>query len=414
VDGEIRGKAGKTLSYKQAVKWEKKHRKGTRQPMIMSTGSGFWPSGAFLEKYWEYEGECKSKGEIPLSAEQYYDSTVRRNPLSKLALKTRSGKVYRGSILIRIRPKELWQRDGSLSAGVALARDFKEPPPEDIWVDETELPEEIIVALRRRGFHLVPENVRGKGSALAFDTQPAGTINDWTLNSFVKTLETQGYSVNLEHEKQIIPVKSEKMAIAKGGKVKDTFVKVNPTDIQSLLFDKAKWTVERAKKWLKKRGFRTGDLGKGGPRADYYHFTQFKTKKPFRYRNMIFGSKGLGIKSSIEFRGPKPASVNPKAKRNNPNPGHGHFHQSGAYLRPRTNPTVRRNDPEPDRFRGGLGRPSSRLHDPDPRSYRSRYAFGEGHGVASRLHANPSPYPETRARWQRERIQQRRAMYSQR
>jgi len=32
------------MSYQQEVKWEKKHRKGTHQHVIMSTGSGPWPS----------------------------------------------------------------------------------------------------------------------------------------------------------------------------------------------------------------------------------------------------------------------------------------------------------------------------------------------------------------------------------
>lgn len=31
------------MSYQQAMKWAKKHPKGTRQPMIFSTGSGPWP-----------------------------------------------------------------------------------------------------------------------------------------------------------------------------------------------------------------------------------------------------------------------------------------------------------------------------------------------------------------------------------
>ncbi len=33
------------MSYAQAMKWGRTHHKGTHQPVIMSTGSGPWPSG---------------------------------------------------------------------------------------------------------------------------------------------------------------------------------------------------------------------------------------------------------------------------------------------------------------------------------------------------------------------------------
>jgi len=69
----IEGAKGKAMSYKQAMRWGKKHPKGTRQPMVFSTGSGFWPSGAFLEDYWKYRTECAAKGVEPLGCEAYYN-----------------------------------------------------------------------------------------------------------------------------------------------------------------------------------------------------------------------------------------------------------------------------------------------------------------------------------------------------
>jgi len=63
------------MSYSQAMKWAKKHRKGTRQPIIMSAGSGFWPSGSFLEEdYWPYVERCKQEGKEPMECETYYRS----------------------------------------------------------------------------------------------------------------------------------------------------------------------------------------------------------------------------------------------------------------------------------------------------------------------------------------------------
>ena len=61
------------MSYEQAVKWQKKHRKQTLRNVIMSTGSGFWPSGAFLrEDYGPYVEECNRQGKEPMSCEAYY------------------------------------------------------------------------------------------------------------------------------------------------------------------------------------------------------------------------------------------------------------------------------------------------------------------------------------------------------
>ena len=66
------------MSYAQAVNWSKRHPKGHKTPVIMSTGSGFWPSGAFLrEDYWPYLEQCKRDGVEPVSCEAYYRRQVK-------------------------------------------------------------------------------------------------------------------------------------------------------------------------------------------------------------------------------------------------------------------------------------------------------------------------------------------------
>jgi hypothetical protein len=61
------------MSYKQAMKWQRTHRKGTRQPVLMSTGSGFWPAHRWLENdYWPYLERCKIAGIEPMPCESYY------------------------------------------------------------------------------------------------------------------------------------------------------------------------------------------------------------------------------------------------------------------------------------------------------------------------------------------------------
>lgn len=61
------------MSYSQAIKWGRKHPKGTRQPVIMSTGSGFWPSRGFLEgDYWPYVDACRAAAVEPVGCEYFY------------------------------------------------------------------------------------------------------------------------------------------------------------------------------------------------------------------------------------------------------------------------------------------------------------------------------------------------------
>jgi hypothetical protein len=61
------------MSYSQTMKWNTKHRKGTSQPLILSTGSGLWLSGAFLrDEYKPYTDACLSLGVDPVTAARLY------------------------------------------------------------------------------------------------------------------------------------------------------------------------------------------------------------------------------------------------------------------------------------------------------------------------------------------------------
>ena len=55
------------------------------------------------------------------------------------------------------------------------------------------------------------------------------------------------------------------------------------SETQSILFDKAKWTITQAKKWLRDNGFSTPAVDKGGTRARYYRFRQ---QDPDQYSSM--------------------------------------------------------------------------------------------------------------------------------
>ena len=65
------------MSYKKAMKWNRQHPKGTKQPVIMHTNSGFWPSGAFGEKWRTYAQEQEEKGLPYMDCESYYKSQLR-------------------------------------------------------------------------------------------------------------------------------------------------------------------------------------------------------------------------------------------------------------------------------------------------------------------------------------------------
>ncbi len=65
------------MSYTKMMKWNKRHRKGTRQPILMHTNSGFTPSIAFLDKYFEYRAKCEAGGIEPIECQQYYNESLR-------------------------------------------------------------------------------------------------------------------------------------------------------------------------------------------------------------------------------------------------------------------------------------------------------------------------------------------------
>jgi hypothetical protein len=79
------------MSYSQTMKWGTKHRKGTRQPVIMSTGSGIWLSGAFIaQDYLPYTAECQKLGVRPIDAESLYrhitTTKIQRGPSGYAAM----------------------------------------------------------------------------------------------------------------------------------------------------------------------------------------------------------------------------------------------------------------------------------------------------------------------------------------
>jgi len=68
------------MSYKQAMRWSKKHPKGTKQPVLMSTGSGFWPAKSWIDNCWlPYAAACESLAIEPCNMERFYHSTIGRN-----------------------------------------------------------------------------------------------------------------------------------------------------------------------------------------------------------------------------------------------------------------------------------------------------------------------------------------------
>lgn len=75
------------MSYAQAMKWGKKHPKGTRQTVIMSTGSGFWPSYSYLVgKYFPYREACERIGVEPLECRKHYNATIRGGSIAGMSL----------------------------------------------------------------------------------------------------------------------------------------------------------------------------------------------------------------------------------------------------------------------------------------------------------------------------------------
>ena len=62
------------MSYDKMMKWNKKRPKGTKQPILMHTNSGFTPSMTFLNDYFEYRAKSEAIGREPISCEEYYNT----------------------------------------------------------------------------------------------------------------------------------------------------------------------------------------------------------------------------------------------------------------------------------------------------------------------------------------------------
>jgi hypothetical protein len=61
------------------------------------------------------------------------------------------------------------------------------------------------------------------------------------------------------------------------------------SEVQSVLMDKARYTLVQAKKWLQDHGFKHGSVDEGGPRAEYLRFRQ---QDPGKYHSMRTGEPG--------------------------------------------------------------------------------------------------------------------------
>jgi len=75
------------MSYEKAMKWNKKHPKGTQQPVLMHTESGFTPSYSFLNRYFNYRERCETAGIEPAGCQEYYND--QREFESQLTIKTK-------------------------------------------------------------------------------------------------------------------------------------------------------------------------------------------------------------------------------------------------------------------------------------------------------------------------------------
>jgi hypothetical protein len=65
------------MSYSKMMKWQKKHPKGTRQPVLFHTNSGFWPSRSYiLNSYNPYSEACEIAGVKPWSVKKHYDASL--------------------------------------------------------------------------------------------------------------------------------------------------------------------------------------------------------------------------------------------------------------------------------------------------------------------------------------------------
>lgn len=72
------------MSYSKMMRWQRTHRRGTRQAVILSTSGGFWPAQAWLRhNYWPYVEACKAIGTEPLECEAFHKLTIRRDHFAR-------------------------------------------------------------------------------------------------------------------------------------------------------------------------------------------------------------------------------------------------------------------------------------------------------------------------------------------
>ncbi len=82
--------------------------------------------------------------------------------------------------------------------------------------------------------------------------------------------------------------------------------KINPSKVQSILFPRDKWTLSKARDWLKKHKFKYKGLYERT--KHYYRFPQLPVEGFDRFRIQNFGESG--IKAVIGFKGPEPNPEN--------------------------------------------------------------------------------------------------------
>jgi len=119
------------------------------------------------------------------------------------------------------------------------------------------------------------------------------------------------------------------------------------TTVQTVLFDKAKWTVSSAKRWLKRHKYKVPEVD---TTKEYHRFRQYP---PFQFqkgtfRTIVFGAKNKGIKAVIAVpRTVKnPKTISPKKKKEIPSSTHPDIRKLKP---PREVPPKRKPGPWPPR-----------------------------------------------------------------
>ncbi len=109
-------------------------------------------------------------------------------------------------------------------------------------------------------------------------------------------------------EKQVLAEVSRSLMALCRQNVTATPSAVNPSEIQSIIFDRGTWTPDQARSWLRRRKY-TGLVeeseatGRPVGRRRYWRFRQQDPHKFARIRTVEFGN---GIKALVGFAGPPP------------------------------------------------------------------------------------------------------------